>query len=148
MILNEKKGNLFELDKEKYTFAHCISLDDNFKEGIVKQFKKEFKGLQSFCKKIIEDEHLKVPITITYTNNSYDAVFNLITKNKYSNKPTYEAITSCIEQMADICKSCNVKYLAIPKLGCGLDGLQWGKVREIIMEKFKDIDITIEVRYL
>ena len=36
----------------------------------------------------------------------------------------------------------------MPKIGCGLDKLQWGKVREIIKEEFKDVDIQIEIRYL
>ena len=50
--------------------------------------------------------------------------------------------------MADICRDCGAKNLAIPRIGCGLDNLQWSKVREIIEDKFKDIDINIEVRYL
>lgn len=50
--------------------------------------------------------------------------------------------------MRDFCKCVDVKYLAMPKIGCGLDRLQWSKVREIIKEEFKDLDIEIEVRYL
>lgn len=41
-----------------------------------------------------------------------------------------------------------VKYLAMPKIGCGLDRLQWGKVKEIICEVFKDMDVEILVCYL
>lgn len=45
-------------------------------------------------------------------------------------------------------KEGNIKYLGIPKLGCGLDKLQWGKVKELIERHFKDLDINIEIRYL
>ena len=83
-----------------------------------------------------------------YYNKNLDMVFNLVTKNNYWDKPTYETITKCIEEMADICRDCGAKNLAIPRIGCGLDNLQWSKVREIIEDKFKDIDINIEVRYL
>ena len=34
--------------------------------------------------------------------------------------------------MVGMCKEFNIKYLAMPKIGCGLDRLQWGKVKEII----------------
>lgn len=40
--------------------------------------------------------------------------------------------------MAEYCNRHNVKYLAMPKIGCGLDKLQWGKVEEIILEEFEN----------
>lgn len=33
----------------------------------------------------------------------------------------------------------------MPKIGCGLDKLEWDKVEEIIKETFKDCDIDILV---
>lgn len=146
MILNEKKGNLFELDK-KYALAHCISLDCEMGKGIAVEFNKEFRGMKNYCKRVIEFNNLSFPCVIPYLNNNQD-VFNLITKKFYYGKPTYETIRNCISEMAFMCKQFNIKYLGIPKIGCGLDRLQWGKVREIIEEEFKDIDIEIEVRYL
>ena len=50
--------------------------------------------------------------------------------------------------MRDYCIKYNIRYLAMPKIGCGLDKLQWSKVREIIKDEFKDVDIQIEIRYL
>lgn len=47
-----------------------------------------------------------------------------------------------------VIRRCDIKYLGIPKLGCGLDKLQWKKVKEIIEEVFSDMDIEIEIRYL
>jgi hypothetical protein len=36
----------------------------------------------------------------------------------------------------------------MPKIGYGLDRLQWGKTKEIIQEVFKDTDIEILVCHL
>jgi hypothetical protein len=33
--------------------------------------------------------------------------------------------------------------LAMPKIGCGLDRLQWGRVSEMLKEIFSDYDIDI-----
>ena len=74
-----------------------------------------------------------------------DRVFNLITKKVYYGKPTYESITASIIEMKKICVLQNIKYLAMPKIGCGLDRLSWGKVREIIQNVFNDTDIEIVV---
>ena len=38
--------------------------------------------------------------------------------------------------------------LAIPKIGCGLDELEWAKVETMLKTIFADTDLEIEVRYL
>lgn len=146
MIFNEKKGNLFELDN-KYALVHCISLDCEMGKGIAVEFDKRFRGMKNYCKRVVEVNNLSYPCVIPYLNN-YQSVFNLVTKKIYYGKPTYATIRKCIEEMAYMCQQFDIKYLAMPKIGSGLDKLQWGKVREIIIEEFMDLDIEIEVRYL
>ena len=45
-------------------------------------------------------------------------------------------------------KNKNIKKLVMPKIGCGLDRLSWGKVEPMVQEIFKDLDIEIVVCYL
>jgi hypothetical protein len=33
----------------------------------------------------------------------------------------------------------------MPRIGCGLDGLQWPKVRQLIQRVFSDSELTITV---
>lgn len=150
MIYNEQKGNLFDLDN-KYALAHCISYDtDNSKSwnlGIVVEFKKKFSGIKEYANNFIKENNLLCPCVVPYIHNER-VVFNLVTKKYYYGKPTYETISKCIKDMAYLCRKLDIKYLGLPKIGCGLDKLSWSKVREIIKEEFKDLDIEIEVRYL
>lgn len=150
MKWNEQKGNLFDLD-DSYALAHCVSLDCScpmsWGKGIAVEFYKRFKGMKKYCATVIRENNLKCPCVIPYCHNNR-AVFNLITKGKYFNKPTYMNFALAIEDMAFMCEKFGIKKLGIYKLGCSLDGLSWGKVREIIQEKFKNLDIEIEVRYL
>lgn len=37
--------------------------------------------------------------------------------------------------------------IAMPAIGSGLDRLDWFKVKEIIMDIFKDVDVTIVIVY-
>lgn len=147
MKFNEQKGNLFELD-EKYALGHCISLDCEMGKGIAVQFDKEFRGMKSWLKSMIIANDYTFPKTIPAISKNKRVVFNLITKKNYWGKPTYITIEKCINEMAEYCKRHDIKYLAIPKIGCGLDRLSWGKVREIIYNSFEELDIEIEVRYL
>lgn len=152
MIYNEQKGNLFDLD-DKYALAHCISYDtDNlisWSKGIVVDFRRKFKGLKEYVHKVVIENNLSYPCVVPYIDYyNKRIVFNLITKEYYFSKPTYKSMTKCIKDMVYLCRKLDIKYLGLPKIGCGLDKLSWSKVREIIKEEFKDLDIEIEVRYL
>ncbi len=72
-------------------------------------------------------------------------VFNLVTKERYWNKPTYGTLHAALIDMKRQCVAKNIKRLAIPRLGCGLDRLEWEKVRRMITGVFDDTDIEILV---
>lgn len=143
MNLIEKKMNLFDVD-DKYYFAHCISADvgtDNraMGMGIVIEFNKRF-NMKSKLQKLAKGQNYDYPQAILI-----DKVFNLITKAKYYGKPTYGTLNNALVDMRDTCIQENIKYLAICKLGCGLDKLKWDIVKINIEEIFKDTDIEILV---
>mgnify|MGYP001795579593 CR=1 FL=1 len=68
-----------------------------------------------------------------------------VTKEKYWNKPTYSSLRSSLEAMRDHCNTHKVTKLSMPRIGCGLDGLQWNKVLELIKDVFRETDVKITV---
>ena len=140
MKYKEEKRDIFTLPKEWY-YAHCISADCKMGAGIAVKFNKKFKLKRSLL--LLPLEARKHPTCILRNK-----VFNLITKNKYFNKPTYDSISASIEKMRFLCKDNNVTKLSMPKIGCGLDRLQWPKVRKIIKDIFCGDDIEILVCHL
>ena len=78
----------------------------------------------------------------------------MITKNKVWEKPTYGDLgLSLIATKEHIInmnfnKENNVDRIALPLIGCGIDGLEWKMVRKAIKEVFGDLDIKIVVCYL
>ncbi len=75
-------------------------------------------------------------------------VYYLVTKQKYWNKPTYGTLRSSLEAMNKHCQENGVRDLCMPKIGCGLDGLQWPKVADIIQDVFKNSNIKVVVYYM
>jgi len=137
MTFNLIQGDLFN-SKEGY-FAHCISTDYNMSKGIAVDFDKKFKlrsRLKDYRGILIGDVIL------------IDNVFNLITKKYYYNKPNYFSLEKSLRNMKTRCITNNVKVLNMPKIGCGLDKLNWNKVEEMIKDIFSDLDITINVYYI
>ena len=68
-----------------------------------------------------------------------------MTKARYFLKPTYETLRSSLEAMKQDCEEHDVKKLAMPRIGCGLDRLDWNKVREMIKQTFKETNIELTI---
>lgn len=148
MIYREEHMDLFSIS-EDYYLAHCISADFAMGKGIAVEFNKRFnmrKKLKDEFPDFINDymHYYKIKGECILIDN----VLNLITKERYYQKPTYESLTQSLEMMKRVCKGNNIKKIAMPKIGCGLDRLKWDKVKEILFNIFKDTDIEILVCYL
>jgi len=136
MKYEEVYKDLFTVDKSYY-LAHCIASDFRMGAGIAVLFQKKF----SLRNKLEKSELDKKPGSCILIEN----VFNLITKSRSSGKPTYNTLRSSLENMKKICDDLNVSKVAMPKIGCGLDRLQWTRVKEIIHEVFDKSEIEILV---
>lgn len=145
MIFIEEQRDLFSVD-DSYTLAHCIAADAAMGAGIAIQFANRFKRMTS----ILRQSELVVGTAVTFfPNQDQDyTIVNLVTKEKSWQKPTYESFTAAIDAMSQTAARYRFIKLAMPKIGCGLDGLDWNICREIVKDKFKDIDIIILICYL
>jgi O-acetyl-ADP-ribose deacetylase (regulator of RNase III) len=72
-------------------------------------------------------------------------VFYLVTKEKYFYKPTMSTLESSLRTMRDLCINNNVHHLAMPRIGCGLDKLNWDQVARLIQRVFQDDNIEITI---
>ncbi len=94
-------------------------------------------------------------------------IYNLVTKERYSDKPTYETLEQSLQEMREHARKNGVAEIAMPKIGCenyqtsalssisliftlprnscGLDGLQWNAVRTLVKNVFLEEDIKITV---
>lgn len=137
-MYNIKKQSIFNLDFEEYTPAHCISSDYKMGAGIAVPMKNKF-GLHD----------MKSKFDSQYPNCIYyNGVLNLVTKNRYFHKPTYETMRQSLLKMKEIVESENMTKIAMPKIGAGLDRLSWPKVEKMVKDIFGDLDIEILVCYI
>ena len=143
MIYKEEKRDLFTVPEEYY-LAHCISADFGMGKGIVVEFNKRFNMktiLQNKYPNFVNDYHHYKWGGMALIEGR---VINLITKERYWHKPTYQTMREALN-IARLRLPSDCKKIAMPIIGCGLDRLQWDMVSEIIKEVFKNTDIEILV---
>lgn len=144
MNYKEVNGDLFT-DNKADMLVHCISRDAAMGAGIAKIFRSKYPDM----KKHILDIKPNIGDAVNYfdrENKRYIA--NLITKEKFFNKPTYNTFEQAIKSLKQLAIDKGVAHIAMPKIGAGLDRLNWEKNREIIQEVFKNVDIEIVVYIL
>ncbi|WP_143322734.1 macro domain-containing protein [Clostridium sp. HBUAS56010] len=144
MNLKEEKRDLFSVS-EDYYLAHCIGADFGMGKGIVVEFNKRFN-----MKHILQRSYPDYLNQWTHTQRIGDCilqgrVFNLITKERYYQKPTYRSLANALIEMRDLCCKYHIDKIAMPKIGCGLDRLKWDQVKGLIDDIFRGCDIEILV---
>lgn len=138
MTITTEIRDLFTMP-QGYYLAHCISADFALGAGIAKIFDNVY--------------NMRFKLFRNYDNYQYsggdalpiDNVFNLVTKAKCWHKPTYQSLRDSLEMMKEQLDFLGATKLAMPRIGCGLDRLEWSKVYDIICEVFEDMDIEIVI---
>ena len=134
--IKEIKGDLM---MSKGNLCHCISADCKLGKGIAKKFREKFGHMN----KLRNMETEVGGVSIIKIENRY--IYNLVTKDRYFQKPRYINLESSLIKMRKHAIENGIKKIDMPKIGCGLDKLNWYRVRDIIMKVFYNYGIEITV---
>ena len=75
----------------------------------------------------IDNSHCNKDIW-AFAYKEHERALNLITKERYFHKPTIITMRHALEKMKQICLENNIKKIAMPVIGCGLDRLNWNEI--------------------
>jgi O-acetyl-ADP-ribose deacetylase (regulator of RNase III) len=124
--------------------VNCVGI---MGRGIALQFRKafpdNFKAYEAACKA----QHVQPgKMFIHDLNRLYNPRFiiNFPTKRHWKGKSRIEDIESGLIDLIDFVQQQQLRSIAVPPLGCGLGGLDWGKVRPLIIEAFQSTpEVTV-----
>lgn len=146
-----KQYEFLKLAEEECIIVHCISSDKAMGAGIALPMQNKFKLRENWPSKL--PERLKgwagEGYSVFVTGEEKQIVCNLITKEHYYDKPTLETFKQALndakytlDELSQIGFNVPNKIL-MPKIGCGLDRLNWNDVKPLIELFFKGYDITV-----
>ena len=140
MKLTIEKRDLFTVFKD-YTLCHCISSDFALGAGIAKKFAEL--GVKDYLIKYYAPCEWNSKGKCLFTSATGWGEFNLVTKEKFWHKPTLLTLKQSLLSLKE--HLIGGDKIAMPKIGCGLDHLNWQDVEQIIKEVFADTDVEILV---
>ena len=135
------KGDLFTSPRSA-SLCHCVSQCLEMSKGIAVFFKRKFGGVDTLRKQNVQVGG----VGVLRRQNRY--VYYLITKEQYFHKPSHDTLTASLEAMQVHAYMNSVKHIVMPKIGCGLDQLEWDRVQSIIKRVFKGTNMRVSVYYL
>lgn len=156
MMYYETKGDIFDLD-QKYFIAHTVSSDLALGMGFAPKVRTHFQQEYGYD---MQEELNKFRDKMNPTIFDYENIdlipldaciipagryLQVVSKRYYFDKPTYEMLHRVLWKLSRYCIDNDIKYLAMPLIGCGLDRLDWNRVSYMIQQLFSDINIEIVV---
>lgn len=149
MLIFEKEGDVCN-QKRNVVIAHCISVDCAMGAGVVIPIKKKFPGLKPACQEYVANSKDALGSTFRYETDA-GVCYNMFTKRhvrdnfKTLGDAYLTSLHFCLIDLRESMIANNEEFLAIPKIGSGLDCCSWATVKSIIEEVFSATDIKIKV---
>ena len=136
------KGDIFNSQME--TIVNPVNCVGVMGKGLALEYKRRYPALflsyKSTCAR-----KLIIPGRVYVSRQQDKKVLLFPTKDHWKDPSKYEYIDSGLTYFAKNYKALKIRSCAFPRIGCGLGGLDWEKVKALLEKHLGDLDIEIEV---
>ena len=141
-MIKYTSDNIF--DSKMETIVNPVNCVGVMGKGLALEFKKRYPALfiayKSAC-----DRHLIKPGRVYISNQPDRKIMLFPTKDHWRNPSSYEYIEEGLGYFAEHYKALKMTSCAFPRIGCGCGGLEWSKVKALIVKYLSHLDIEIEI---
>ena len=124
------------------SIGHCISAEARMSKGFADFLSHRIPGLRSTCRKARLFMGEVYPFWDS-TGKRY--IHNLVTKEKFYDKPNLSTLSKTLEAMKIHASMNSISTIAIPKIGCGLDQMNWQELVKLLRDLFAYADVQLVV---
>jgi len=144
-MIHYKIGNL--LDSEAEALVNTVNTVGVMGKGIALQFKNLFPDNFKLYVLACKSKELKTGQLLVTESESLltgkKIIINFPTKTDWRLPSEYRYIEDGLVELAKVIKERNIKSIAIPPLGSGNGGLDWNKVKKLLVNHLEDVDCEI-----
>lgn len=137
-------GDIFKSKCE--ALVNPVNIKGIMGKGLALAFKTKYPAHFENYKRACQSGEMTTEKVLAYQEINGPMIICLATKEDWRDSSKIEYVSAGLDDLAKQIKALGVRSIAIPKLGCGLGGLDWNKVRPLIVEKMSTIDgIDVEI---
>ena len=139
-------GNIF--DAQVDAIVNTVNLMGVMGKGIALQFKERFSNNFIIYQQACRNKTIDIGNSLVVREKWHGRdilVVNFPTKKHWRYPSQYVFIEKGLDNLVEIIRQYGIKSIAIPPLGAGNGGLEWSKVRQLIVDKLSDVDCIIYI---
>ncbi|WP_375563070.1 macro domain-containing protein [Bernardetia sp. OM2101] len=146
--MNYTKGNILESNTE--VIINPVNTVGVMGKGLALAFKKQFPHNYKIYKEACKNQAIDIGKLLLVDESTLEQkkfVINFPTKKHWRSSSKIEYIEEGLKDLVRIIETQKFESMAVPALGCGLGGLEWGSVKLLLEKYLGNIDTTDIVIY-
>jgi O-acetyl-ADP-ribose deacetylase (regulator of RNase III) len=137
------KGDIFAADGIT-AYAHGCNCAGGMGAGIAIEFKRRWPAM--FDEYAVRCAEGRFGLGDVFVWNEAGAtVFNLGTQEHWKKKAQLPALAASLRKMVELASHAGITNVGLPRIGAGLGGLDWMRVKRILDEVGKETPVTLTV---
>lgn len=137
-------GDIFKSKCE--ALVNPVNIKGIMGKGLALAFKTKYPAHFENYKRACQNGEMTTDKVLAYQEINGPMIICLATKADWKDSSKIEYVSAGLDDLVKQIETLGIRSIAIPKLGCGLGGLDWDKVRPLIIEKLSSLDgISVEI---
>lgn len=124
--------------------VNTVNCEGYMGKGIAYQFKLKFPKNNELYVKACKKGEFKIGSILSCFEGG-KTIINFPTKDEWRKNSKYEYIDTGMNTLIKIIPDLNIESIAFPPLGCGNGGLEWMKVKEILLQYLEPLKNNYEI---
>jgi len=126
------KGDIFATDDVK-AYAHGCNCAGSMDAGIAVQFKARWPRMFEEYAARCADGRFTLGDVFVWSEGEH-TIYNLATQAHWRKKAQFPALARSLRKMVELAGNAGIARVGLPRIGAGLGGLDWVRVRRLIAE--------------
>lgn len=137
-------GDIFKSKCE--ALVNPVNIKGIMGKGLALAFETKYPAHFENYKRACQNGEMTTDKVLAYQEKNGPMIICLATKADWRDSSKMEYVSAGLDDLVKQIETLGIRSVAIPKLGCGLGGLDWNKIRPLIVEKMSSLDgINVEI---
>ena len=130
-------------------FVHGVAPNDDFHHGLALQLRERMPSMYKDFRHFCQTQHPKSGELWTWMSADGRYLVNLFTQEAayaHGSKPgdaTVSHVNHTLHALRTLVQKEKISSLALPRLACGVGGLDWNDIKPLIDKQLGDLNITV-----
>jgi O-acetyl-ADP-ribose deacetylase (regulator of RNase III) len=138
-----QKGDIFQTEGIR-AYAHGCNCAGTMDAGVSVAFKKRWPRMFEEYKARCADGRFKLGDVFVWSEGD-ETVYNLALQENWKSKTKLAAVTKAVKKVVELATVAGIEKVGMPRLGAGLGGLDWPRVKSVLTAIGDETPVTLVV---